>query len=513
MVPTALVDSEASGPVQGGSQSDFEPRILEYLNISDYSLQTRSAVPIARPLFQPFPPTITFEGYESLETYTATLSLRNIDTVARRVKVLPLQTSFFSIKRVQNAKKSDSTSKVAAGMEVKYQITFTPETKDDYTSDIVVVTEREKFLVQIRAIGAQAELDFPSYFNFDSCPVGCTTQKTFLIHNVGEKTAAFSIEARAPFGVSPKEATLDCGESMQCSVSFTPDDTAVYSIPILITFFDGRVCEALFEGSGCELDVSLLNEQVYLMPTFISRSSQKRFKVVNNSKIPVDFSFHQYMDQNRDEDERNRAMVELDGEESESLAGLEQEMQTRGGQGDDEGVVDIQEALYEAHRGFNVRRRGIENEKFRFQDSQYQIEPICGTLLPKSELEITIKFHPQGPLEHQRIAYLQIQGRAKRLPLYISGQGIGPKAVFSYDVLDVGDTYVNTLHQYEVEIHNRGQIEAEFCLEPPQTEFGKRFSFEPNNGLLSVNEVRTIKVFLQSDILGEFAESFVWKVV
>ena len=498
---------EAQQGAAEASQAESEPRILEYMNISDYSLQTRSAVPIARPLFQPFPPTITFEGYEALETYTAVLSLKNIDTVARRAKVLPLQTSFFSIKRIQNGKKKDSTSKVVAGMEVKYQITFTPETKDDYASDIVVVTEREKFLVQIRAIGAQAMLDFPSYFNFDLCPVGCTTQKTFLIHNIGEKIAAFSIETRAPFSVTPKEATLDCGESMQCSVAFTPDDTVLYSVPIVITFFDGRVCEALFEGGGCELDVSLMNEQVYLMPTFISRSSQKRFKIVNNSKIPVKFSFQQFMDANRDEDERNRAMIELDTEETEALSGLETEMQGDGK------VVELQEALYEAHRTFNVRRRAMENESYRFFDDQYQIEPLNGTLLPRSELEIAIKFFPQGPLEHQRIAYLQIQGRAKRLPLYISGQGIGPKAVFSYDVLDVGDTYVNTLHQYEVEIHNRGQIEAEFCLEPPTTEFGKRFSFEPSSGLLSVNEVRTIKVFLQSDILGEFAESFVWKVM
>ena len=505
LTQSGVVSAEVSNSAQASAMG--EPQILEYMNISDYSLQTRSAVPIARPLFQAFPPCITFEGYESLETYTAVLSLRNIDTVARRVKVLPLQTSFFSIKRIQNTKKKDSTSKVAAGMEVKYQITFRPETTEDYTSDIVVVTEREKFLVQIRAIGAQAMLDFPSYFNFDMCPVGCTTQKTFLIHNVGQKIAAFSIETQEPFSVTPKEATLDCGESMQCSVAFKPDDTMLYSIPILVKFFDGRICEALFEGGGCELDVTLLNEQVYLMPTFISRSSQKRFKIVNNSKIPVDFSFHQYMDKVRDEDERNRAMIELDGEESEGLSGLEMELQ-----GEDK-VVELQEALYEMHRKFNVQRRAIENEKFRFSDDQYQIEPLSGTLLPKSELEITIKFFPGGPLEHQRIAYLQIQGRAKRLPLYISGQGIGPKAVFSYDVLDVGDTYVNTLHQYEVEIHNRGQIEAEFCLEPPMTEFGKRFNFEPNSGLLSVNEVRTIKVFLQSDILGEFAESFVWKVM
>ena len=108
LTQSGVVSAEVSNSAQASAMG--EPQILEYMNISDYSLQTRSAVPIARPLFQAFPPCITFEGYESLETYTAVLSLRNIDTVARRVKVLPLQTSFFSIKRIQNTKKKDSTS-------------------------------------------------------------------------------------------------------------------------------------------------------------------------------------------------------------------------------------------------------------------------------------------------------------------------------------------------------------------------------------------------------------------
>ena len=448
--------------------------------------------------------------------------------MARRVKVLPLQTSFFSIRRVaattadplatKGGAGGGKTSKIAAGMEVKYVVTFRPESIDDYATDVVVVTEREKFLVSVKAIGARAALDFPSYYNFDACPVGIQTRKTFLVHNVGEKMAAFSIEVPQPptggagghvrnvFDVTPREATLDCGESMQCEIAFTPQETLLYSSPVSFKFFDGAVAEALFEGCGGELDISLQEDKLYLMPTFISRSSQKRFRIVNRSKQAAKFSFQQFMDRARDEDERMRAMVELDGEESESLSELE--LNIRG----EDKIVELQEAMYEMHRVFNLRRRDIENEGFRFADEQYAIEPLSGTVLPMSELEITVRFSPKGPLEHQRIAYLEIQGRAMRLPLQISGQGIGPKAVFSYDVLDVGDTYVNTLHQYEVEIHNRGQIEAEFALEEPSTEFGKRFKFEPSAGLLTVNEIRTIKVFLQSDILGEFAESFVWKV-
>jgi hypothetical protein len=39
-------------------------------------------------------------------------------------------------------------------------------------------------------------------------------------------------------------------------------------------------------------------------------------------------------------------------------------------------------------------------------------------------------------------------GRETRLPLQLRGTGIGPKAVFSYDVIDIGDVFVTSMHKY-----------------------------------------------------------------
>ena len=41
----------------------------------------------------------------------------------------------------------------------------------DYTHELICITEREKFLVPVRAIGARAVLDFPDEVNFGTCPV------------------------------------------------------------------------------------------------------------------------------------------------------------------------------------------------------------------------------------------------------------------------------------------------------------------------------------------------------
>jgi hydrocephalus-inducing protein len=47
-------------------------------------------------------------------------------------------------------------NKVAPGMEITFLIRFSPEAKIDYSYDLVVVTEREKFVVPIPAIGKRS---------------------------------------------------------------------------------------------------------------------------------------------------------------------------------------------------------------------------------------------------------------------------------------------------------------------------------------------------------------------
>ena len=40
-------------------------------------------------------------------------------------------------------------------MEVQYVVKFSPEERVDYVHELICVTEREKFIVPIRAIGAR----------------------------------------------------------------------------------------------------------------------------------------------------------------------------------------------------------------------------------------------------------------------------------------------------------------------------------------------------------------------
>jgi len=126
---------------------------------------------------------------------------------------------------------------------------------------------------------------------------------------------------------------------------------------------------------------------------------------------------------------------------------------------------------------------------------------------------VTITFAPNVSAEYKTTAFLDVVGRDDRLPLWISGTGVGPKACLSYDSLDLGDLFINSRHQYEFTIENRGDIPCTWELENPTTPFADIFEFSTRSGTLSVDSSSTICVQLFStDKLGDFDEVYEFKL-
>ncbi len=72
------------------------------------------------------------------------------------------------------------------------------------------MTEREKFIVPIIAIGKKALIDFPNRINFgDQCPVKYTSEKPIIIYNRGEKAAKWEIKLPKNFDANKKEGVLE----------------------------------------------------------------------------------------------------------------------------------------------------------------------------------------------------------------------------------------------------------------------------------------------------------------
>ena len=66
----------------------------------------------------------------------------------------------------------------------------------DYSHELVCITEREKFIVPVKAIGARAILDFPDNIHFPAGPVKYGHSKTLLVRNIGNAEAKFTMIAQ-----------------------------------------------------------------------------------------------------------------------------------------------------------------------------------------------------------------------------------------------------------------------------------------------------------------------------
>ena len=122
-------------------------------------------------------------------------------------------------------------------MEVAYSVIYTPQNLDQFHYDLVVCTEREKFLVSCKVPGSRAALDFPDFINFPMTPAKCSSSQTCLVSNVGFNVAAFTLAALPPFQVDPAKGRLAPGDTMQCSLQYTPY-TAGVTLDTIIKLFD-----------------------------------------------------------------------------------------------------------------------------------------------------------------------------------------------------------------------------------------------------------------------------------
>lgn len=104
------------------------------------------------------------------------------------------------------------------GMEASYYIRFSPEAKIDYNYDLIVVTEREQFVVPLVAVGKRAMIDFPDILDFGTCPVKYITEKPVIIRNLGEKTTKWFLKFPKGFDSDKKEGVLENGKNEQIVV-------------------------------------------------------------------------------------------------------------------------------------------------------------------------------------------------------------------------------------------------------------------------------------------------------
>ncbi|CAM5150043.1 unnamed protein product [Eretmochelys imbricata] len=474
------------------------PQIIELLDMSETSHQKFSSVDLEQSLFQPFPSEVVFQNYAPCEIYEVPLILRNNDKIPRLVKVILESSPYFRV-----ISPNDVGHKVAPGMASTFHILFIPEENKDYIHQVTCITEREKFIVPIRAIGARAILDFPDQLNFSTCPVKYSTQKTLLVRNIGNREALYRISLQSPFSVEPCIGTLGVGETMQLTVEFQPLEIGDHSKDLIVHYDTGEDIHISLYGAAIDVNVRLDKNSLMIEKTYVTLANQRSVLIHNRSDIIAHFQWKVFVTQEEEERQKLRLCYQLQTQEEDGTDPFLEECNAD---------PMLRERLSTLSRTFQNHRAMMQGDSMLFSDNIFTIEPVEGDVWPNSTAEINVIFKPREAKVYHRTIYCDISGRETRLPLRIKGEGMGPKLLFSFDQLDIGKVFVGSTHSYEAILYNKGAIDALFNLIPPSTALGACFTFDPKEGIILPGGLQAIQISFSSTILGEFTEEFKFSV-
>ena len=361
---------------------------------------------------------------------------------------------------------------------------------------------------------------------------------------------------------------MNPGTSRSVDVTFTPIDSQPVQSDIMVEFTPGGKAYIGVTGRGQNADVTMSTSHLHMDSCFISLQSHNTLKIKNASSESVVFTWRSYRNIGDEENEKQKLLCEINrmeveeketmtnadtlktnytvlssrkedrsgerdvGEEEEkgdqyiaSGGGREmsnEQMKERESEGEREGERDRDRDEEQVDlttfnpkvedpsfiRKYRNLRYALHSDGMEFIDNIFNISPVSGTIYPDSEIEIAVIFRPDVAGDYRCLAYLDVSGREDRLPLHLTGSGIGPNACLSFDTMDIGDVFISLQQNYDVTITNNGDITAEWSFVPSNTRFGTRFTFSPEDGILHPNERCTISIMFESDILGVFSEYF-----
>ncbi|KAJ7312066.1 hypothetical protein JRQ81_006401 [Phrynocephalus forsythii] len=470
------------------------PRIVQLLDMSETSHQKFSSVDLDQTLFQPFPSEIIFQNYAPCELYEVPLILRNNDKIPRLVKIVLESSPYFRV-----ISPNDVCNKVAPGMPSTFRILFTPEENKDYFHEVTCITEREKFVVPIRAIGARGILDFPDQINFATCPVKYKTQKTLLVRNIGNREAHYQVTTQRPFSAEPSIGTLAVGETMQFAVDFQPQASGNHCEDLVVHYDTGEAIHVSLYGAAVDVNVRLDRNSLTVEKTYITLANQRSVVIHNRSSIIAHFQWKAFATAEEEERKKQKLCHTLQAEEEGLLDQLLADCNMN---------PALREHLSIVTRTFQNRQATVQEDAMLFNNHLFTLEPLEGDVWPNSTAEIRVIFQPQEAGVYQHTVYCDISGRESRLPLRIKGEAMGPKVLFNFDQLDIGKIFVGSVHSYEAVLSNEGAIDALFSLRWPSTPLASCFTFQPSEGIIEPGSHQALHITFSSTLLGDFWEEF-----
>ncbi|XP_068876459.1 hydrocephalus-inducing protein homolog [Aphelocoma coerulescens] len=481
------------------------PTIGPFLDKSETGRKPLLLKPVTskQDLFQVSPQEIVFQNFRVHRVSEMTLYLVNMDKSPRSVRVTMENSPHFRL-----VGSNDAYHRVPAGARHTVRIHFTPDEDKDYSHELSCTSGKERIVVPVRAIGGRPILDFPDQLDFPVCIVKRSSEKTLVVQNTGNLEAHYEMSTKSPFSVVPARGTLGIGETMQVTVKYQPLTTGDHDVPLVVRYSTGEreTIQTKLHGEAIDLNIGLSTYSVELEKTYITMSCHTTMFIENRSDTTAHFQWKTYPNEEEENQRKMRMYYLLSPGKEVWLENLLEEkriMEERG---------TCEDRTARLSNIVDEEMAKVQQDPMLFFNDIFSIEPLEGEIGPHCLAKIKVTFKPQEALEYRSVAYCNITGRETRLPLKLRGEGKGPWVELSYHTLNLGNIYVNTPHAYEVDLINKGPIDAPFTFVPPTAHVANCFELAPRKGIIAPGERQTIQISFKATVLGMFDEEFQFSV-
>ncbi|NXE96985.1 HYDIN protein, partial [Menura novaehollandiae] len=272
----------------------------------------------------------------------------------------------------------------------------------DYFHQFLCITDREEFIVPIRAIGARAILDFPDQLDFSVCPVKYSTQKTLLVRNLGNREARYRISTQRPFSVVPAMGTLGIGDTMQVTVEFHPLQTGDHSTSLItpLCFVSGEDIHTSLHGTAVDVHIRLDRNSMTAEKTYITLSNCTTVLIHNRSNVTARFQWKAFDTQEEDQ-LKLRLCHRLCRQEKDKLNYFLKR-----------GRMDTthRERFALLSRILQSERAKVQGDPLLFSNDIFSLEPMEGEVRPNCSAEISVFFKPREARVYRQAVYCDISG-------------------------------------------------------------------------------------------------------
>ncbi|XP_014477567.1 PREDICTED: hydrocephalus-inducing protein homolog [Dinoponera quadriceps] len=167
---------------------------LDYLLRHSRSMNARALHVTESRHFQSSPCIVLFQRFVPGDVYNATLTIRNVSKVSRRLRISRDPDPFFTVEHHG----SNYSTVVAPGLVHVYNVRFSPAERRDYEYRVGFVADDDDnddgdvFAVPVIALGPRPVLDIPDQIEIPNTAVKISSSRTILVRNVGDAPATFN---------------------------------------------------------------------------------------------------------------------------------------------------------------------------------------------------------------------------------------------------------------------------------------------------------------------------------